>query len=46
MKVCREFSYLKYLSRGVHLRNTPRIFFATSNLDADIYTTNQNIGKA
>ena len=46
MKVCREFSYLKYLFRGVHLRNTPRIFFATSNLDADIYTTNQNIEKA
>ena len=46
MKVCREFWYLNYLSRGVHLRNTPRIFLATSNLDADIYTTNQNIEKA
>ena len=27
--------YLKYLSRGVHLRNTPHIFLATPTLDAD-----------
>ena len=41
-----KFRYLKYLSRGFHLRNTSPIFLATPTLDADIYTTNQNIEKA
>ena len=41
-----KFCNLKNLSRAVHLRNTPRIFFATPTLDADIYTTNRNIEKA
>ena len=41
-----KFRYLKYLSRGVHLRNTSPIFLATPTLDADIYTTNPNIEKA
>ena len=41
-----KFWYLKYLSRSVHLRKTSRIFLATPTLDADIYTTNQNNGKA
>ena len=31
-----KFCNLKNLSRAVHLRNTPRIFFATPTLDADI----------
>ena len=41
-----KFWYLKYLSCGVHLRNTIRIFLATPTKDADIDTTNQNIEKA
>ena len=35
-KVCREILILKYFSRGVHLRNTFRLFLATSALGADI----------
>lgn len=31
-----KFCYLKYLSRGVHLRNTPRIYLANPTLDAGI----------
>ena len=38
-----KFRYLKYLSCGVHLRNTIGIFLATPTKDADIDTTNQNI---
>ena len=38
--------YLKYFSCGVHLRNTSRLSLATQTLDADIWTTNQNIQKA
>ena len=34
------------MSRGVHLRNTPRIFMASSTLDAEIWITNQNIEKS
>ena len=30
-KCVAKFWYLKYLSRGVHLRNTPHIFFSYSN---------------
>ena len=33
-------------SCGVHLRNTSRLFLATQTLDADIWTTNQDIEKA
>ena len=40
-----KFWYLKYFSCGVHLRNTSRLFLATQTLDADIWTTNQNIQK-
>ena len=45
-KCVGKFRYLKYLSRSFHLRKTSRIFLATPPLDADIYTTNQNIEKA
>ena len=45
-KCVGEFWYFKYLSRGIHLRNTTSIFFATPTLDADISINNLNIGKA
>jgi len=45
-KCVGKFWYLKYFSCGVHLRNTSRLFLATQTLDADIWTTNQNIQKA
>ena len=45
-KCAWQFWYLTYFSRGVHLRNTSRTFFATANLDVGIWTTNQNIEKA
>ena len=45
-KVCREILVFKIFPRGVHLRNTSRLFLATQTLDADIWTTNQNIQKA
>ena len=45
-KYVGKFWYLKYLSRGVHLRNMTCIFLATPTLDGDIYTTNQTIEKA
>ena len=35
-KCVGKFCYLKYSSRGVHLRNTSRMFLATATLDADI----------
>ena len=41
-----KFWYLKYLSLGVHLHKTSRIFLATPTLDADIYTTSQTIRKS
>jgi len=41
-----SFWHLKYFSCGVHLRNKSRLFLATQTLDADIWTTNQNIQKA
>ena len=41
-----KFWYLKYLSLGVHLHKTSRIFLATPTLDAEIYTTNQTIRKS
>ena len=45
-KCVGKFWYLKYLSCGVHLHNMSRIFLGTLTLDADIYSTNQNIEKA
>ena len=36
MKECREIFILKYLSCGVNLRNTARIFLANLTLDVDI----------
>ena len=45
-KCAGKFWYLKYLSRGIHLRNMSRIFLATLTLDAEIHSTNQNIEKA
>ena len=45
-KCVEKFWYLKYLSCGVHLRNTSQIFLASLTLDADINSTNQNIKKA
>ena len=44
--MCWEILIFEIFALGFHLRNTPRIFSATSTLDADIYTTNQNIEKA
>ena len=41
-----KFCYLKYLTRGVHLRNTTSIFLAAPTLKADTCTANQNIAKA
>ena len=35
-KCVGKFWYLKYCSRCVHLRDTPRIFFSYSNFNADI----------
>jgi len=35
-KCVGKFEYLTYFSRGVHLRNTSRVFLATPTLDADI----------
>ena len=45
-KCVEKFWYLKYLSCGVHLRNTSQIFLASLTLDPDINSTNQNIEKA
>ena len=45
-KVFREILVFKYFSCDVHLRNTSRLFLAIQTLDADIWTTNQNIQKA
>ena len=45
-KSAGKFWYLEYLSRGVHLRNMPRIFLVTPTSDADIWTTNQNMEEA
>ena len=45
-KCVGKFWYLKYLSCGVLLHNMSRIFLGTLTLDADIYSTNQNIKKA
>ena len=41
-----KFDIQHIFSRGVHLRNTYRIFLATPTLDVNIYTSNQNIEKA
>ena len=41
-----KFWFLKNLSRGVHLRNTTRIFLGAPTLKADTCTANQNIAKA
>ena len=45
-KYVGKFWYIRYFSCGVHLRNTSCLFLATPTLDANIWTTNQNIQKA
>ena len=45
-KCVGECWYFKYLSRGIHLRNTTSTFFATPTLDANISINNQNIEQA
>ena len=44
-KCVGKLGYLTHFSRGVHLRNTSRVFLATPTLDVNISITNQNIEK-